>query len=322
MGWLSFSALAMKKPFISHKLGKVMRPAVFIPLAVALLSSCAIAQPSVRVSLEPRTCAVSEGGKLEVKLVIVSGSQFVYAGEFNVSYPPDLVKVSIEGGKNWTVDWSPRVKHYVFYRTPQSSVSDPSTLAILTVEVRPGATSFTLNLTRFVAADASGNDLTITYENQKVEVTVTRSGGGEEWGGEAGGSRARGIDWRLISLVAIGAAVAVVAVAAAYYAYAQPSFYLLIDGRALRFRSSRVVIGREDLASILPPDRLAYVTRKARGGQFQIIRYGNAFYIQDPGSTNGTYVNGVDIRGRGWVQLKDGDVISVSNAFQMVFRRG
>lgn len=295
---------------------------VLIVFAIALLSSYATAQPSVKVSLEPQTCTGSERSKVEVRLVIVSGSQLVYAGEFNVSYPPDTAKVTVESAKNWTVKWMPSVKRYVFYRTPQTNVSDLSALAILTIEVQPGATSFTLNLTHFKAADASGNDLAITYENQKVEVTVMRGGGGEEWGGGAGGSRARGIDWGLISLVAVGAAVAVVAVAPMYYVYAQPSFYLLIDGRALRFRSSRVVIGREDLAGILPPDKLAYVTRKARGGQFQIIRYGNAFYIQDPGSTNGTYVNGVDIRGRGWVQLKDGDVILVPNAFQVVFRRG
>lgn len=299
------------------------RLTVFLVFAIVLLSSSVIAQPSIKVSLEPQACTASEGGKVEVKLVVASGSQLVYAGEFNVSYPPNTAKVSVKSAKNWTIEWVPSVKHYVFYRNPQTSVSDPSTLAMLTIEVQPGATSFTLNLTYFKAADASGNDLTITYGNQQVEVTVTgRSGGGEEWGGEAGRSRAGGIDWRMISLMAAVVAVAVVTVVAAYYVYAQPAFYLFIDGQALRLRGSRVVVGREDLAGILPPDRLAYVTRKAVGGQFQIIRHGNAFYIQDPGSTNGTYVNGVDIRGKGWVQLRNGDIISVPKTFEAVFRAG
>jgi hypothetical protein len=196
----------------------------------------------------------------------------------------------------------------------------------LTVEVQPGATSFTINLTLFNAANASGKDLSITFENRVVSVTVMGRGGGGGGGGEeevggVGGGRAGGIDWRTITIAAT-AAVAAAAIAAVYYVYAQPAAYLLIDGRALRLRGSRIVIGREDLVGILPPEKLAYVTRRAKGGQFQIIRYGNAFYIQDPGSTNGTYVNGVDIRGRGWVQLKNGDVISVPNAFQAIFRAG
>ena len=296
-------------------------------IAVALLSFCAIAQPSIKVSLEPRTLTASEGEKVEIKLVIVSSSQLAYAGEFNVSYPSSMAKVSVESGKNWTVTWKPSVQRYVFYRVPETIVSDPSTLAVLTVEVQPGATSFTINLTLFKAADASGNDLSITFENQVVNVTVMGRGGGGGGGGEeqvsgVGGGKAGGIDWRMISIAAATIAVAAVAVVAVYHVYAQPAVYLLIDRQTLRLRGSRIVIGREDLAGILPPEKLAYVTRRAKGGQFQIIRYGNAFYIQDPGSTNGTYVNGVDIRGRSWVQLRNGDVISVPNAFQAVFRTG
>jgi hypothetical protein len=303
-----------------------MRLVAYVVLAATLLSICTIAQPSIKVSLEPRTLTASEGEKVEVKLVIVSGSQLTYAGEFNVSYPSSMAKVSVESGKNWTVTWKPSVQRYVFYRVPETSVSDPSTLAVLTVEVQPGATSFTINLTLFNAANASGKDLSITFENRVVSVTVMGRGGGGGGGGEeevggVGGGRAGGIDWRTITIAAT-AAVAAAAIAAVYYVYAQPAAYLLIDGRALRLRGSRIVIGREDLAGILPPERLAYVTRRAKGGHFQIIRYGNAFYIQDPGSTNGTYVNGVDIRGRGWVQLRNGDVISVPNAFQAIFRAG
>lgn len=36
-------------------------------------------------------------------------------------------------------------------------------------------------------------------------------------------------------------------------------------------------------------------------------------YITDLGSKNGTYVNGVDIRGKEWVELRPGDVVKIAN---------
>jgi serine/threonine protein kinase len=203
------------------------RHIVFITFAIALLSSCVLGQPPVRVSLEPRTYTASERERVEVKLVIVFGSQLIYGGVFNVTYPPGSANVTVKGSGNWTVfqETVGGRRYYVFYRNPGTSVSDPSTLATLTIEVRPGATSFTLNLTHFEAAGASGNDLSIVYENQRVDVRIM----------------SRGVDWRLISIVAAAAAVAAVAVAAVYYVYAQPAIHLLIERRALRLRSSRIV---------------------------------------------------------------------------------
>lgn len=45
----------------------------------------------------------------------------------------------------------------------------------------------------------------------------------------------------MISIVAAAIAVAAVAVAVVYYVYAQPAIHLLIERRALRLRSSRIV---------------------------------------------------------------------------------
>ena len=42
------------------------------------------------------------------------------------------------------------------------------------------------------------------------------------------------------------------------------------------------------------------------------LKYENGrLYIADLGSKNGTYVNGQDIRGKGWVELKRGDVVKI-----------
>ncbi len=41
-------------------------------------------------------------------------------------------------------------------------------------------------------------------------------------------------------------------------------------------------------------------------------------YIRDLGSKNGTKVNGVDIRGKGWVPLKPGDVVEVANVITLI----
>ncbi|MEZ0346219.1 MAG: FHA domain-containing protein, partial [Infirmifilum sp.] len=52
-----------------------------------------------------------------------------------------------------------------------------------------------------------------------------------------------------------------------------------------------------------------------------IIRFrGGRFYIEDPGSTNGTLLNGRQIRGMGLQELKDGDVISPAGIVNLTFR--
>jgi len=85
------------------------------------------------------------------------------------------------------------------------------------------------------------------------------------------------------------------------------------------------VFGREDLEHILSSDELDFVSRKAKGGHFEItpdmesshIRY----YIRDLGSRNGTYVNGNNISGRGKIELRNGDLISLGDRTKFRFRK-
>jgi hypothetical protein len=75
--------------------------------------------------------------------------------------------------------------------------------------------------------------------------------------------------------------------------------------------------GRADFVNIAPKETINAISRK----HFMIgYDYSQGtFYIQDLGSTNGTYVNGVDIRGKGLVPLKNGDRISVAGVLDLTF---
>jgi hypothetical protein len=288
-----------------------------VAVIVLALSSLVTASqpPTVVVSLEPSTVTASEEDVAEIRLVITSATQSVYAGEFNLTYPSE-VNVTVMGTKNWTV-FRPTTGglRYAFYRNPGVNISDRSVVAVMKVKAAAG--NCTISLAYLKAAGSSGEDLAVVYGNQAVSVTVVAAVRESERPQPVTVTTVeRRIDWKLISFAAT---LLTAVILAAYYFYSWPSAQLLIDGRKLRLRGGNVVLGREDFAGMLPPDRLPYITRKVKGGHFRIVRYGRAYYIQDLGSTNGTFVNGVDIRGKGPVPIKQGDVIEVPNAFQARF---
>ena len=41
------------------------------------------------------------------------------------------------------------------------------------------------------------------------------------------------------------------------------------------------------------------------------------YFVEDLGSTNGTFLNGVDIRGKGRARLQPGDVINVAGVLEL-----
>ncbi len=72
-----------------------------------------------------------------------------------------------------------------------------------------------------------------------------------------------------------------------------------------------VVIGRSPECDVVIPDR--QVSRR----HARLIRRGDAYFIQDLGSKNGTHVNGVAVQGI--YRLQDGDVIQVALAVKLTF---
>lgn len=298
-----------------------MRVQALVALALLALLAAASSQSSVKVSLDPQALDAQEGDEIVVRLVSVSGASSMYAGEFNVTFPSYALSLAnVTPGPEWDIFKPGTIHVYVFYRKPSAQVGDNSTIAFLKFKVTANEGTFTINLTRFKAADSGGTDLAVEVAGATTSVTVSR--GTTSWGGGGGLSRAAGGEWWIIA-AAVAAATLIVVTAVLYpRTLAVPSFALMIDGRVIRFRGSSVVLGREDFMKYLPTDRCSYITRKARGGHFRILYRGGKFYIQDLGSTNGTLVNGEDIRGRGLVPLKNGDVISVPNAFQAIFAVG
>lgn len=70
-------------------------------------------------------------------------------------------------------------------------------------------------------------------------------------------------------------------------------------------------LGREDLAPILPEDKIRYISRKREGrAQLQIEVRPDGVYVRDAGSSGGTYVGGhkaVD-----WVKITPDDVVNLA----------
>ena len=75
--------------------------------------------------------------------------------------------------------------------------------------------------------------------------------------------------------------------------------------------------GRSDFVGVVPEEILRTISRRHFTIGYDYAQ--GTFVIWDEGSTNGTYLNGVDIRGKGRQPLKDGDIISPANAINLRF---
>lgn len=96
----------------------------------------------------------------------------------------------------------------------------------------------------------------------------------------------------------------------------QPSPILVVQegqlaGRRWPMDEPSITIGRGEECSIVLPDR--QVSRV----HARIFKGEDGFYIEDQGSRNGTYVNGVPAKGP--VRLQDGDEVQVALSVRMLF---
>lgn len=104
-------------------------------------------------------------------------------------------------------------------------------------------------------------------------------------------------------------------------------FLILPDGEEIEVPYEGLEIGREDFGDHLPDDRLRYISRRnnlddPEKNQFEIIEEDGDYFIIDDNSTNGTYLDGENIRGEGRFKLEDGDTIKPANEIKIdvVFR--
>jgi hypothetical protein len=75
--------------------------------------------------------------------------------------------------------------------------------------------------------------------------------------------------------------------------------------------------GRDDFRNLVSPQLLSAISRRHFAIGYDYVS-GN-FVVWDLESMNGTFVNGVDIRGKGPVPIKYGDTIAPANAIQLRF---
>ncbi len=80
------------------------------------------------------------------------------------------------------------------------------------------------------------------------------------------------------------------------------------------------VYGRETFERFgASPEVLQMISREERGGHFRIFYRGNKWYVEDLNSTNGTLLNGKEIKGKGPQELKNGDTISPAGVLDLKF---
>jgi pSer/pThr/pTyr-binding forkhead associated (FHA) protein len=94
------------------------------------------------------------------------------------------------------------------------------------------------------------------------------------------------------------------------------AFLVLPNGYPIPIAESSVEFGRDHFKPYLPPDMVKFISVR----HFRIYYVGGQWYIEDLGSTNGTLLNGQEIRKKGPVPLKPGDVISPAGAINLVFK--
>jgi len=92
------------------------------------------------------------------------------------------------------------------------------------------------------------------------------------------------------------------------------------DGKVVPITSVRQALGRKDFEKLVDP-ALARAISREHFTIFYDFRAGR-FYIEDRSSTNGTLLNGTNIRGKGPVELKEGDTISPAGVLNLTFKIG
>jgi len=92
---------------------------------------------------------------------------------------------------------------------------------------------------------------------------------------------------------------------------------MLKDGGIVPLRGgSASTLGRDDVKALTAPDRVRFISRQHVLLSFENGRY----YVEDRSSTNGTRLNGIEIRGTGRHALKNGDAIELADVLSMIFK--
>ena len=90
----------------------------------------------------------------------------------------------------------------------------------------------------------------------------------------------------------------------------------LPDNREIPLAMRAQWIGREDFNGIMSENSVTYISQR-----HLIIRFENGlYYVEDQDSTNGTRLNGAEIKGKGKFELNNSDLIEVAEVITLIFR--
>jgi hypothetical protein len=92
----------------------------------------------------------------------------------------------------------------------------------------------------------------------------------------------------------------------------------LPSGQTIPITQMTQDFGRSDFEPVVPKDVSSIISR--RHFRISFSSRDKTFYIEDIGSTNGTMLNGSDIRGKGKVPLKTGDTVAPADIINLKFK--
>jgi hypothetical protein len=91
---------------------------------------------------------------------------------------------------------------------------------------------------------------------------------------------------------------------------------LIVDSNAILIDENPKHISRDHFKGMVTESQLTYISRQ----HFTIWFENGSYYIEDSTSTNKTWLNDVDIWGKGKRKLQDGDKINVAGVVGITFR--
>jgi len=94
-----------------------------------------------------------------------------------------------------------------------------------------------------------------------------------------------------------------------------PAKLAMPDGNEILLAGNVRSLGRHDFEKSMPPEHVPYISRQHINLWYEDGQY----YVEDRSSTNGTKINGTDIKGTGRHQLSDGDAIELAGKLNLTF---
>jgi len=96
-----------------------------------------------------------------------------------------------------------------------------------------------------------------------------------------------------------------------------PAKLAMPDGSEILLAGNSRSFGRHDFSKFLPDDGVSYISRQ----HINIWYENEGYYIEDRSSTNGTRLNGTEIKGTGRHVLENGDTIDLADKLKIDFKK-